>query len=446
MNIFGDDDEDDDEKLEKFMKKANKAAMKMTDEEKLMQAPVNIVREGVKLGMMLGGQNTSDFDEKNLKIASPRLLPLLPDEDDDGSVNLLSPSLFALHKEGYGIEAETSLSKMTSIFGERESDAWLNLIMEASGVSDSLAQLKEANNDHDKRLRDDVRGIDGQPLYFTKNNVTEMFGEEGRRKVELFERLQHSFSEEQLRMINTTGYVVMSEQQMDMVYGRGAPFEDPIVRERLSNVSKKDVDVAIEKTIRGLAAETIRFETQRRKAIVLAPILLGSIILDAAGASEPLILSPALLTPVILSPAIFGCVILSPWAFVPVILGPRLLSPVVLSPILFSPVILSPLVLDPLVLSPGVGAPFILTPLVLSPFILSPVALGPLILCPFALSPFIGIPHTLSPLILSPFVLSPILYSPPFISAFVLTPHALSPIIHSEGKHFHSILSPSWLS
>ncbi|VDP18417.1 unnamed protein product [Heligmosomoides polygyrus] len=401
---------------------------------------------GVKLGMKIVGENTTDFDEKNLKLISPRFFSLLPDEHDH-SVNLLSPSLLSLHNDGHGIEKDTSLSKITSeAFSGRESDAWLNFIIEASGLSDSLTMMKVTLAFRIWKKDDAMVGKDGQPLYFTKNNVSTLFGEEEKAKVELFERLQSTFTPEQVLAMNTTGYVQMNEQQLDMVYGEGSSFNDTELRNRLRNVSAERVNDAIEKTIRGLAAETIRFETQRRRQVVLSPIVLGSIILDPAGASEPLVLSPALLTPVILSPAIFGCVILSPWSFVPVVLGPRLMSPVVLSPILFSPVILSPLVMDPLVLCPGVGAPFILSPLVLSPFILSPVAISPLILSPFALTPFIGIPHTLSPLILSPFVLSPIVYSPPYISAFVLTPRALSPIIESEGQHFTSILSPSWLS
>lgn len=122
--------------------------------------------------MKIVGENTTDFDEKNLKLISPRFFSLLPDEHDHSvtcsseqlsfitgiesagvervcvcvcvfKVNLLSPSLLSLHNDGHGIEKDTSLSKITSeAFSGRESDAWLNFIIEASGLSDSLTMMK----------------------------------------------------------------------------------------------------------------------------------------------------------------------------------------------------------------------------------------------------------------------------------------------------------------
>ncbi|KAK6059238.1 hypothetical protein COOONC_03136, partial [Cooperia oncophora] len=63
--------------------------------------------------------------------------------------------------------------------------------MEASGVSDALKIMKEENEYIGAQLRDDaLRGPNGQPSYFTKENVTSMFGEEERSKIEIFERLQ----------------------------------------------------------------------------------------------------------------------------------------------------------------------------------------------------------------------------------------------------------------
>ncbi|RCN44072.1 hypothetical protein ANCCAN_09935 [Ancylostoma caninum] len=146
----------------------------------------------------------------------------------------------------------------------------------------------------------------------------------------------------------------MNGKQLDMVYGTASPFHDPETMRRLSNVSQVDMPAVINNMVRGLAAETIEFKAQRRRSIVLSPLVMGSIILEPAVASQPVILSPVLLTPLVLSPAIFGAVILSPWVFVPVILAPRLLSPVILSPVMFSPIVLSPLAFDPLILCPGI--------------------------------------------------------------------------------------------
>ncbi|KIH65236.1 hypothetical protein ANCDUO_04442 [Ancylostoma duodenale] len=397
--------------------------------------------------MMVTGRNVSNFDRQNVKVISPRLLSLVPEEVDEDTVNLLSPSLLSLHNEGQGLEGDLSLSRALKYFDEQGHQEWLNFVIEASGVSDAVTKMKDANAAEEKRQMDEgFRGEHGQPLYFTKENMTEMYGPGERKKIEVFEELQRTLSPEQMLTLNTTGYVKMSPQQLELVYGAGSPYHDPDTHQRLSNVSESEIPHIMDHTIRGLAEETIQFKAQRRKDIVLTPLVLTTLIRDPATASQPLILSPVLFVPVVYSPAIFGAVILSPWAFVPVIISPRLLSPVIISPILLSAVVLSPLALDPLILSPGALIPFVLSPIVLSPFILSPVALTPLILTPFCLSPFILIPNVLSPLILSPFVLSPLILSPVAFSAFVLTPYALSPVIASPGAFFSSVLSPTWLS
>ncbi|EYC25138.1 hypothetical protein Y032_0012g1721 [Ancylostoma ceylanicum] len=444
MNVLDDDDEDD---LDAMMFKAKEQEETMSTEDKMMQAPVKLIREGLKLGMMMTGRNVSNFDRQNVKLISPRLLSLVPEEVDEDTINLLSPSLLSLHNEGKGLEDDLSLSRALKLFDEHGHQEWLNFVIEASGVSEALLKMKDANAAEERRQMDEqFRGKDGQPLYFTKENVTEMYGEGERKKIEVFEELQRLLSPEQMRTMNTTGYVKMSPQQLEVVYGPGSPYHDPSTHHRLSNVSESEIPHVMDSTIRGLAEETIQFKAQRRKDIVLTPLVLTTVIRDPALVSQPLILSPVLFVPIVFSPAIFGAVILSPWAFVPVIISPRLMSPVIISPLLLSTVTLSPLAMDPLILSPGALAPFILSPLVLSPFILSPVALAPLILSPFCLSPFILIPNVLSPLILSPFVLSPLILSPVAFSAFVLTPYALSPVIASPGAFFSAVLSPTWLS
>ncbi|KHJ98016.1 hypothetical protein OESDEN_02000 [Oesophagostomum dentatum] len=447
MDVLSDDDDDEDEEMETMMLKAKEQEQAMSPEDKMMQVPVKLIREGLKMGMMMSGHNVSNFDRANVKLISPRLLSLVPEDSNDETVNLLSPSLFSLHNEGHGLEDEMSLAKALKLFDEQGHEEWLNFVIEASGVSDAVIKMKNANEAEEKRqIYEQYRGKDDQPLYFTKENVTEMYGPQETKKIDVFERLQKSLSQEQMLQMNSTGYVVMNTEQLELVYGPNSPFNDSSTHERLKNVSAPEVPHAIESTIRSLAEEAVQFKAQRKKDIVLTPLILMTVVNDPAIMSQPLILSPVLMVPVIWSPAVFGAVILSPWAFVPVLVSPRLLSPVILSPILLSAVILSPLALDPLILSPGALAPFILSPMVLCPFILSPVALAPLILNPFCLSPFILIPNVLSPLILSPFVLSPLILSPVAFSAFVLTPYVLSPVLGSPGTFFSAVLSPTWLS
>ncbi|KIH48936.1 hypothetical protein ANCDUO_20991 [Ancylostoma duodenale] len=140
MNLFG--DEDNDVQMDEIMKKAYEQEHKETEQDKLLKAPIDLVRQAVKISMMMSGKNVSNFDKKNFKMVSPRFLPVVPEEDDNDDVNLLSPSLFALHNDGSGVEKETSLARAMKIFGEKDNAALLNFIMEASGVTDALDSMK----------------------------------------------------------------------------------------------------------------------------------------------------------------------------------------------------------------------------------------------------------------------------------------------------------------
>ncbi|EPB76262.1 hypothetical protein ANCCEY_04624 [Ancylostoma ceylanicum] len=327
MNLFG--DEDNDVRMDELMKKAHEQEHKETEQDKLLRAPIDLIRQAVKISMMMSGKNVSNFDKKNFKMISPRFLPVVPEEDDDNNVNLLSPSLFALHNDGSGVEKETSLARAMKIFGEKDNTALLNFIMEASGVSDALDNMKNGKYTLDKTRQNDnpLYSPTGQPLWFSKENVTEIFGDREKNKVEVFEKLQKSYTEEQMAEMNSTGYIIMNEKQRALIYGPSSPYHDPETYKRLTNVSAADVPHMLEKAVRGIATETMKFQVERRKDITLSPLIFTPVILDPATASQPIILSPLLFDPLILSPAVFGAVILSPYAFVPIILGPRVLSP-----------------------------------------------------------------------------------------------------------------------
>ncbi|VDK52186.1 unnamed protein product [Cylicostephanus goldi] len=376
-------------------------------------------------------------------------------------VTLISPSLFALHKDGRGLEKQTSLAEAISL-GEKDYWALLNFIIEASGVSEAVERMKKDRSKYNYVRKDSPFDLyEEQPLWFTKENVTEIYGKEETKKVELFEKLHRTYTDEQVQAstrsecaLNSSDYqrqhghsafCVLNQKQLNLLYGRGSPFHDAETHQRLSTISNTNISALLDRTIREIAAETIKFEISRRKDITLSPSVFAPVVLSPS-VSEPFILSPLLFDPVILSPTILGGFILSPWVFVPTILSPKVLCPTILSPYLLSPVILNPIVLGPTVLSPGVLSPTILSPLVLSPAVLSPAVLNPMILSPYVLNPFILNPSALSPVILSPFILSPAICSPPFFSATVLSPHALSPSVQSQGYDSVSILSPSWLS
>ncbi|KAK6046607.1 hypothetical protein COOONC_15888 [Cooperia oncophora] len=161
--------------------------------------------------MMLAGRNVSNFDKKSVKLISPRLFPLVPEGTDDEALSLLSPSLLALHDEGKGLEDALSLAKAMKYFDEQGHQEWLNFVIEASGVSDAVSKIRDVSRAEDGRrmdegFRNDSRRMDegfrnekGQPLYFTKENITEMFGNSEGSKIELLEKLQKSLSSNQTK-------------------------------------------------------------------------------------------------------------------------------------------------------------------------------------------------------------------------------------------------------
>lgn len=44
---------------------------------------VKLLREGLKLGYMVAGKNTTNFDSKTLKMASPRFLSVISEQDPE---------------------------------------------------------------------------------------------------------------------------------------------------------------------------------------------------------------------------------------------------------------------------------------------------------------------------------------------------------------------------
>ncbi|EFO95132.1 hypothetical protein CRE_09236 [Caenorhabditis remanei] len=420
---------------------------KLSEEEKALKKPLMMIRDGVKLGMMLMGQNVSNFDERKIALMSPQFMSVLPDERSNDTVNLLSPSVFALHENGTELDQMLSLSKAMRFLSENGHDEWMNFVLEASGVTEAVEKMR-----HDERkeemdaFRKHFLNEKGQPMYFTKQNVSEMYGEYETSKIDSMEALHKSMSAAQMHEMNTTGYAIMTSYQISQFYGPGSPYNDSHAYNNYRDLRRNDIPDILENNIHRMAREEQAFKVARQKDVVLSPLLFTWIVLAPKTASQPIILSPLVFSPLILSPSALGPLILSPWIFSPLILSPRVLAPIILSPTIFSPIILSPLALSPLILSPAVADPLILSPFVLTPFILSPLVMVPLILNPFCLSPLLGVPNTLSPLILSPFVLSPFVLSPPFVNAFVLSPYVLSPIVLSDGLLFTAVLSPSFLS
>ncbi|CAD5213616.1 unnamed protein product [Bursaphelenchus xylophilus] len=432
----------DPQKLKEFV---NAHKKKRKPEERV----VDTIRDAMKLVYSIAGKDTTNFDNRTLKLVSPRFLGVVPEEAQDDEINLISPSLFSLHNEGVGVENLTSLPNLLKHAGLQDQQIWLDVIMEAAGVNEEAEKLdgeiKEYEITQTRNLMTNVSSMideHGTPLYATKENITELGGDVA--PVELFEKLHLSYTKDQLREMNSTGYAVLNNDQLQLLYGEHSPMNNSKALEKFKNLTEDEIHHHMHNNIHEMA-EMKKFEVKQRD-IVLSPVSFFPVIAMPATASQAFVLSPIIFTPLILSPSVFGAVVLSPWMFVPLVLSPRVLGALVLSPFIFAPIILTPLAVHPAILSPGVFNPLVLSPLVLVPFILSPQVFTPLILSPLCLSPLILNPMVGSPLVLSPFVLSPIIASPMALGALVLSPYALSPVIWSPLIAFAAILSPSWLS
>lgn len=58
----------------------------------------NFIRQGVKIGFALAGQDTKDFDNKTMHLISPRFLSVMPEDSDNSTVSIYMYSLKIITK------------------------------------------------------------------------------------------------------------------------------------------------------------------------------------------------------------------------------------------------------------------------------------------------------------------------------------------------------------
>ncbi|VDN35818.1 unnamed protein product [Gongylonema pulchrum] len=111
-------------------------------------------------------------------------------------VNILSPTLFSLHNEGKGMEAKTSLPRLLKTAGDQDYKHWLDFIVEASGTTDAIRKLQE-HVELPPRIASMPRGVDGQPLYFTRDNLSEIAPEQT-KNFDVLAQLSRTLSHKQV--------------------------------------------------------------------------------------------------------------------------------------------------------------------------------------------------------------------------------------------------------
>ncbi|KAI6174680.1 hypothetical protein M3Y97_01017500 [Aphelenchoides bicaudatus] len=425
--------------MKDFLKKAQQKKNK-----KPIEKVFQLVKDGVKLGYSLSGQNTTNFENKTMKLFSPRFMGVVPEEKQEDELDFFSPSLFSLHDQGEGVENLTSLPNLLRSMSLKDQQYWLDLIMEASGVNEQSDKLETELNDFaqnkSRQVLDPSKLIDedGIPMYFTKENATLIGGTFEERKIEVFEKLHKTYTKNQLREMNATGYTTLRKDQLFLLYGPQSPYNNSEALQRLSRLNESEMHDQIEKDVHKIS-EMEKFNV-KQKDIVLAPISFTFLTLVPALASQPLILQSSYIQSFNLkSVHIWGCnfITLDVCAVGLVSTYPRRLNIVAFYPVSnhfdtsrFTSCHFESRCIQPSYSLAG-SADAVFTPLVLSPLVLGPIILNPL---------------AGSPLILSPFVLTPIIASPQFLGGLILSPYVLSPVLFSPLIAFAAVLSPSFLS
>ncbi|KAL6736752.1 hypothetical protein Aduo_007067 [Ancylostoma duodenale] len=331
-------------------------------------------------------------DAENMRILSPRIVPILPDKASRG---ILSPSLFPFYKD----DTEQSILPIprmlkTAGLNEKDRERVLEMIMEVSGARETV--------DKAMKVLQHLNSIGMDEKLFS---INEKIGK-------VFEQLRSSFTPYQSKELDRKGFTLMSSDQMERLH-QGQDLHEPAIRaqmDKYKSVPSKEREQLLWESV----AELAGLNKRRRKRQI-----------------QPL---------VVLKPTV-----LSPYQFAPVY-GFSVLGPVVLSPNIFSPLILNPSVLGPWVLSPSFPLPFIISPYVLSPYVLSPLGMAPFVFSPYVLSPNVMNPYMLSPVILSPIVICPDVLSPMVLGGSILSPSILSPSILSKSYLMANVLSPTLLS
>lgn len=207
-------------------------------------------------------------------------------------IDVLSPSLLSLHNNGKGLERELSLPNLVKGFTTADQQQWLDLIFETSGVEDVIKQAEDALIAQEFQVREKrsyeerMRGPDGQPLYLTKEKAIETLGTPEAERIEMSETLIKSYTKEQLKEMNETGYAILSKEQMLLVYGPGSPHADASKLALFANMSADEIHRRIEKDIKAIAEKrTIR----KKRTILLSPFVGSNVLFAPEVASQPIV-------------------------------------------------------------------------------------------------------------------------------------------------------------
>ncbi|VDK58949.1 unnamed protein product [Anisakis simplex] len=380
----------------------------------------------------------TDNDDKNFKILSPRIAPILPERTKKRH-HLLSPSILPLYSDDSAdsIAPLPEVLKATGI-SEKDRDAILEMVMDISGAKRSVEGVMEI-----------LKGMNFVGFESEVLEATE-------RLTKLFKNLEKSFNKWQRKDMKQRGFTFLERNQLQKLFrehgiknGRDVNFD----LDSYSKLSKSDREESLWQTIERIAynrsvvdstSNTIVANDNNNNNSISNGnnvVICNGYDVNGNGSNCQNRVRTKRQTEIsVLQPTV-----LSPFMFTPVT-GLTVLGPTVLSPSIFSVLLVNPSVVSPYVMSPAFILPFILSPYLLSPYVLSPIFAAPFVLSPYFLSPNVLNPYIFSPLILSPMVLAPDVISPQAFGGAILSPSVLSPSVLTETVLMASVLSPSFLS
>ncbi|VDK52369.1 unnamed protein product [Anisakis simplex] len=203
-------------------------------------------------------------------------------------------------------------------------------------------------------------GLRGQPLYFTKQNIS--IGGRMERIVGLFQKLHTITGNEQIEQLNTLGYSTLTKLQVKLVYGSNSPFQSREAFQRYVNADAQHLQRYVERDLELIAeAQQITLANENSPEDWLAQGIVPQLkVRSPKGDREEdqmkrlYILSRIILSPIAMMPSVVGPYLLNPWLFSPLLTSAIVNVPFILHPQRFPALPFSPLIYRPNILVLGV--------------------------------------------------------------------------------------------
>ncbi|KIH55660.1 hypothetical protein ANCDUO_14177 [Ancylostoma duodenale] len=200
-------------------------------------------------------------DAENVRILSPRIVPILPDKASRG---ILSPSLFPFYKDDtdQSILSIPRISQMLKTAGlnEKDRERVLEMIMEVSGARETV--------DKAMKVLQHLNSIGMDEKLFS---INEKIGK-------VFEQLRSSFTPYQSKELDRKGFTLMSSDQMERLH-QGQDLHEPAIRAQLDkykSVPSKEREQLLWESVAELAGlNKRRRKRQIQPLVVLKPTVLS---------------------------------------------------------------------------------------------------------------------------------------------------------------------------